>query len=244
VLVSNPETLRKIRNAHILAVGGDGTFHTAINHADLESNSFTCIALGSGNDFITGFPKRGLEVLALRIMQNLVQKVDLIHCNGIYVHNIAGIGFEALVAKKAHEKSYGIPALKYIIPVIRNLFTFKPIHIKFHSDSLQFAGKVFMLSMGNGKRAGGSFRLFPKANIRDGLMDVLLIKPPTLFQKLRYVWLVNFGKHLNLKIIEYYQIKQCKITIENLQIFEADGDLYDAQELQVTVLPDLLKVIQ
>lgn len=243
-MISNPEYLKKIRNAHILSVGGDGTFHIAINHADLESNTFSCIALGSGNDFITGFPRRGLEVLALRIMQNLEQKVDVINCNGVYVHNIAGIGFEALIAQKAHEKNYGIPALKYIIPVVRNLFSFKPITIEFYSTDFQYNGKAFMLSMGNGKRAGGGFKLFPKANIRDGLMDILLIKPPGIFQKLRYVWLVNFGKHLNLRIIEYRQIKECKITLPYPQKFEADGDMYVAQELRVAVMPELLKVIQ
>ena len=240
-VVSDPAQLRLLQQAHIIVAGGDGTFHTAINHADVKTNSFSIMPVGSGNDFASNFKRRDIAELAAQIKCKQYVQCDIMRINEVYVHNVCGVGFEALVAEKARKTK---PAsLKYIIPVMRNLFVYKPIRAKIEADNFHYHDRVFMVSMGNGEQAGGGFKLFPKAKLNDGKLDLLLIKPPNLWQRLLYVFLVNLGKHLTLKPVEFRQVSSCSIELEGVETFQADGELYKADKLMVQVLPGCLTLV-
>lgn len=223
--------------------GGDGTFHVAINHTDLESNTFSLWPLGSGNDFVKNFPKLNMQVLIENIKAQKINHIDLLQVNDIYAHTISGTGFEALVAEKAHLSKIRWAAMKYILPVARHLFTYKPQEMHIAADAFEYNGPVFMLSAGNGKWAGGGFKLFPNASVNDGKLDLLLIKPPGFFQRILYVWLVNWGRHSRLSIVHQAQVEKCTVTFNNLQTFEADGDIYKTEKLQIEVKKGILQYI-
>lgn len=210
----------------------------------METNSFSLIAAGSGNDFITTFPRIKVEELCKKIQAGQTQAVDLIQSGDVFAHTVTGIGFEALVSKKANESRNPFPALKFIWPIARHMFFFKPLEVSIESSHFQWSGRAFMVSMGNGKRAGGGFKLFPKAEIQDGKLDLLIIKNPTVWQKLLYVWLVNFGKHLKLNVVDYSQLESLKISISGKTLLNADGDVYESGSFAVTVRPGILKLIQ
>ena len=240
--IAEIDELKAIRNSHIIVAGGDGTLHCAINHADIYSNSFSILPVGSGNDFASAFPKPHLPTLAENIKANRFQPIDLLQVNDTLVHNAAGAGFEALVAKKATEKK--VPAaLKYILPLAGNLFSYKPGKMNISSAEYNYSGEVFTISLGNGKRAGGGFKLYPNASFSDGKLDLLLIKPPPFWQKLLYVWLVNFGKHLQLKAVEYIQVREVKIELNSTAYWQADGEIYSSEVLHAKVIPGGLKLI-
>ena len=239
--VSDPAELRTLRNNHIVVAGGDGTLHVAINHADVACNSFSILPIGSGNDFAANFPKTAVPALAEKIRLGACESFDILKINDVYAHNACGTGFEAFVASRA--KKVGIPSLKYIIPIARHLLGYKPIQATIHADGYVYSGPIFMVSMGNGMRAGGGFKLYPNASLQDGKMDVLLIKPPSILQRLWYVWLVNFGAHLKLNVVTYMQVSACRIQLEKPHEFQADGDTYTAQEMNINVIAGGLKLL-
>lgn len=243
-LIKDISELAQIQNAHIIVAGGDGTLHTAINHASIESNSFSIIPMGSGNDFIKNFGKYNLDILLQNISEKAITYVDLIKTGNIYSHTVTGVGFEALISKKANSKKNRIPALKFVIPVLKNMLFYKPIEISVESENFRFKGKAFMLSIGNGKRAGGGFKLFPKAEFTDGLMDLMVIKNPGPIQKLIYFWLVCFGKHLNLDVVEYAQLKDAEVKLTDPTLLNADGDVYETGSYTVSVERGIFKLIQ
>ena len=242
--ISDIHELQEVKQAHIVIAGGDGTVHTAINHADLHTNTFSVIAMGSGNDFVCNFPVHSLRDLCRNILAEKTTQVDLLQVNDTRAAVLVGVGFDAFVSDKARKNRIKIPSLKYLIPVARYMFFYKGIQMHISGKDLQYSGRVFMLSCGNGYRAGGGFRLFPKASVSDGKMDVLLIEPPTFWQKLKYAGLVNFGKHLNLNIVKYIQTDSITVRLDNPDFFNTDGDVYTAAEMQITILPGVLKLIQ
>lgn len=242
--VSDPAELKDLVNCHIIAAGGDGTLHVAINAADVSRNSFTIFPIGSGNDFASHFKTGNIENIAGSITANHTVAIDLLEVNGIKVHNVCGTGFEALVAGQAGKSKHGITALKYVIPVMKNLFSYQPFKAGITTaEGFTTEGIFFMISAGNGKRAGGGFRLFPKASLSDGKLDLLLIEKPGFWQKLAYVWLVSFGQHLNIPVVRYMQTESCRIELGTEQIFQADGDIYQSQTLTINVIPGGLKLI-
>jgi diacylglycerol kinase family enzyme len=58
-----------------------------------------------------------------------------------------------------------------------------------------------------------------------------------------YVFLVNVGKHLTLKPVEFRQVSSCSIELEGVETFQADGELYKADKLEITMLPKALTLI-
>lgn len=241
--INSLDDLREVSHSHIIVCGGDGTVHRVVNEADLLSNTFSVWPLGSGNDFVRNFPKRTFAELLQQISNGISTPTDLLDVNGKKAAVLVGVGFDAFVAHEAHRNSIKIPALKYLIPVARHMFFYEGIQMRVNAKGLQYNGKVFMLSCGNGYRAGGGFRLFPKASVSDGKMDLLLIEPPTFWQKLKYVWLVNFGKHLNLDIVKYMHTDQMVVELESENLYNTDGDVYRAEQLHIQVIPQAWKLI-
>lgn len=242
--IASIDELQQVQNAHIVVVGGDGTFHVAINQANLETNTFSLIPAGSGNDFVTQFPRNTAATLCAKIKANAIQQIDLVKAGDVYSHTVCGIGFEALVSQKANESKNPIPALKFLFPVLRYMFVFKPINVRIEAENYAYEDAAFMVSMGTGKRAGGGFKLFPDAVNIDGKLDLLIIKKPTFWQKILYVGLVNFGKHQHLKVVDYVQSSYVNFHFSGTQMLNADGDVYPAQSFEATVLPGKLKLIQ
>lgn len=239
-VVYDPQELASLPPSHIIAAGGDGTLHTAINAAGLK-HSFSVLPVGSGNDFAANFKRLSVSELAKKILSDNIVRCDVLRVNHVYAHNVCGTGFESFVAGKARKSLW--PALKYILPIARYMFFFKPVHVSITAGDFCYEGGAFMVTIGNGYRSGGGFRMFPKASLQDGKMDLVLIKPHNLFQRLRYVLLVNFGRHLRLEPVVFLQVASCKIELGTFNSFQADGDLYQAENMDVEVVSNGLSVI-
>jgi diacylglycerol kinase family enzyme len=239
--ISNPEELTSLPPTHIIAAGGDGTLHMAINKAGLK-HSFSILPIGSGNDFAANFKRLSIAELAQKIVSDSVIYCDVLRINDVYAHNVCGTGFESFVAGKARKIRW--PALKYILPIARHMFFYQPIPAKITAADFEYEGKIFLVTIGNGNRSGGGFRMFPKADLQDGKMDMVIIKKHSIIQRLLYVFLVNFGKHLHLKPVVFKQVSACTIMLQNEYSFQADGDLYASQILDVSVIKNGLEFIR
>jgi diacylglycerol kinase (ATP) len=231
--ISNPEELTSLSPTHIIAAGGDGTLHMAINKAGLK-HSFSILPIGSGNDFAANFKRLSIAELAQKILSDSVIYCDVLRINDVYAHNVCGTGFESFVAGKARKVRW--PALKYILPIARYMFFYKPMQFKITAPEFFYEGETFLVTIGNGNRSGGGFRMFPKADLHDGKMDMVIIKKHSIIQRLLYVFLVNFGKHLHLKPVVFKQVSSCKVELNDEYSFQADGDLYSSNILNITVL--------
>jgi len=208
--ISKPDELASLQPSHIIAAGGDGTLHAAINHGGLK-HTYSILPAGSGNDFAAGFQRLSTGELSHKILSDSFINCDILNINGIYAHNLCGTGFESFVAGKARKVRF--PALKYILPIAKYMFLYKPVYAKITAEDFVFEGEIFMVTIGNGKRSEGGFRMFPKADLYDGKMDVVLIKKHSIIQHLLYVFMVNFGKHLHLKPVVFKQVLSCKIEM-------------------------------
>jgi YegS/Rv2252/BmrU family lipid kinase len=231
--ISNPEELTSLSPTHIIAAGGDGTLHMAINKAGLK-HSYSILPIGSGNDFAANFRRLSIAELAQKIVSDSITPCDVLRINDVYAHNVCGTGFESFVAGKARKVRW--PALKYILPIARYMFFYKPMQFKITASEFFYEGETFLVTIGNGNRSGGGFRMFPKADLHDGKMDMVIIKKHSIIQRLLYVFLVNFGKHLHLKPVVFKQVSSCKIELREEYSFQADGDLYSSNILNITVL--------
>lgn len=246
----------------IIAVGGDGTYNEVANGVVGSNIPLLLIRAGSGNDFAEALgipkdPKRAFEL----IIQGRVAQVDLGKVNKRVFVNIFGIGFDARVAQCAESLKQKLSFLPvkflYLIALLREL-SCKIEYVRLEmriSEPKTFlrgvSGKVTLLAVANGPKCGGVFKLAPRADLQDGLLDICLIEKTSSQRIFKFIQRGIAGTHLALPevIKEKGQLPRvCSLTISSLDgqglPCQIDGEaLPPEREYMVSVLPRALNVI-
>ncbi len=251
-LTNKPEDATKQTKDHpndtdiIVAVGGDGTLNEVVNGIMCKKNTLGFISTGSGNDFIkaSGIPldiKSAVDLL----ITNPAKKIDVCSINDKYYINGSGIGFDAVAGNEANKLKWlhGLPG--YICALIKSIPKFSPPNVSIKLDNEEFTSRIFLCGVGNGISIGGGFKITPKALLDDGLLDICLVKPVSLFEMMLYVPKVLKGTHTELPVVIYRKSKKISIRSEDPLPVHIDGEIYslDAKSIDIEVIPAALPVI-
>ena len=127
--------------------------------------------------------------------------------------------------------------IDFLIAILKRVFFYREplLHIK--DDTQEFNGKCLMVSVMNGKTSGGGFKVGPQAAINDGLFEISLVKAVHPFKRLRYLPVIEKGKHINLSFVSYYRAASILIEGEAPIPAHLDGEYYSASSLNLRVLP-------
>ncbi len=244
-----------------IAVGGDGTLNEVAN-ALLSFKSFNTqdyllglIPVGTGNDWGRMFGISNKYKLAIDTIvegRTLLQDVGTItyHDNSTqhsrFFLNIAGMGFDAMVAQKTNrQKAAGKSnPLSYFANLFTSLFQYKSRIIQVEIDDDKYNFNTFSMSVGICKYNGGGMMQLPNAIPDDGLLDVTIIKKiglGTLLAQLRNLYTGQFIKHPK---VATFQAKSVRISSKKSGfMMEADGESLGHAPFEVNILPRALKVL-
>ena len=227
---------------HIIAAGGDGTVNeigTALINTGI---AFGVISLGSGNGFARhlGFSQMMNKALK-QILKSETTDIDVVEINGHYSLNVSGFGFDAEVAHFfSRMKIRGI--FSYIYSIIHMWFRYPGKRYVFHIDGKTWEEDCFVLSVANSSQYGNNASIAPKASLRDGLVDICILKRPKYYQIPRFLYCFMNSKIARLP---YFSEIQCREAILEGDLNKAhiDGDPYILESpVKVKVLPGVLKV--
>ena len=245
----------------IFVVGGDGTMNGVVNgifeQKSVSPGEITLgmIPVGTGNDWCRTFhiPFNYPEVVQLlKQKKTLLQDVGKVYYNKgkveriRYFLNIAGMGYDALVAKKTNRRKEngGGGSFSYFYFIFASLFQYKFPEVMVEvEDQKVFEGKLFSMNVGICKYSGGGMMQVPGAVPDDGLMDVTLIRKTSKFMVIRYTRKLYDGTLVNLPFVKTYQGKSVKITSNEKIYMEADGESLGHSPFLYEILPRSLKVI-
>lgn len=236
-----PVTLIDFNEAWI--VGGDGTINYYLNYYKDNRIPIALFPAGTGNDFAWKlYGDMPLEMQVEYVLQAPVRNVDTGICNEMLYVNSAGIGFDGEVLKSMNSIRRLGGHLGYLWIVIKTIFSFKEQSFKITVDDKVYHDKFLLVAVNNSSRTGGGFFVTPHASLTDGKLDMLLCKPLSLYKRLRYLPVIEKGKHLHLPFIEYQQAQ--KITIETaVNVYaQLDGELIEGSKFIFGILPGWLKV--
>lgn len=230
-----------------ICVGGDGTINEVANSAPGNPNvEFGVIPNGSGNDFVRNFTSQRRFSEIDRQIDGDVCTVDLIKCNDDYCVNMVNIGFDCSVvieADRFRKYKFISPSISYILGVVIGFF-FKKFGTKMKiifDDGEIIDKELTLTAIGNGKFCGGGFKTAPKANLRDGLLDICIIDKVARPTFLKLVGSYKAGTFLEnksaQKIVKYVQAKHFKMEFEQPQPICIDGEISNAKTIDFTVIP-------
>lgn len=232
--------------------GGDGTVFKAVNalmeSGHNDSASLKIVPVGSGNDFVRTFEGSYGEHL-----------VDVMKMNDKYAVNVINMGFDCNVVQRA-SKIKKLPLvsgkMSYILGVAGELVQKKPLNLKIsltyeNGEAEVIEGEFLLAAVANAKWYGGGFKVAPIAEVDDGLLDVVLIKNVS---RSTFVSIVGDFKAGNLvdengkvvdKVKDILRYERCTaVKFEGCEAVCADGEIFEAKSVDISVIPKALNYIK
>lgn len=235
-----------------IVCGGDGTINEVVNgimSADAADRAaFSIMPTGSGNDFVRAFKDSKGE-----------HRIDLLKYNGRYAANMINIGFDCnVVEKTSHYKNKKLisGSTAYILGVV-NVLCHKlgknfSITVK-DKDGLtkKYDHPCLLTAIGNLPYCGGGFRALPLARADDSLIDLLIVSKVSRTKFISLVGSYRKGSYIDAQtkqlipkfknVVKYIQCKE--VTIKGITNLCADGEVEDAKEVKIEIVPKAITYI-
>ena len=227
------------RFTDVWIIGGDGTLNYFFNKYPGIPLPLVVFSGGTGNDVHSLLYKtKNFEEQFEIALTASPKPVDAGRCNEKYFINGVGIGFEGAVAKSLTGKKKTKPGkAAFMGTILQKVFFYSSKKYKTVSEECKVEGHYLLISVMNGHRAGGGFHIAPSSEIDDGLLDVIMLEKLHPFQRLRWLPVIEKGKHLDLSFINHFRTKKLVITSERSMDAHLDGEYYSAKRLEIEMLP-------
>jgi YegS/Rv2252/BmrU family lipid kinase len=225
-------------------VGGDGTLNYFINHYPFIKLPLVIFPGGTGNDiyWLLYGNKTWKEQIEMALTGS-AKRIDAAKCNDKLFINGAGIGFEGAVAKSLVGKKKLPGKTSFLIAILKKIFSYSSGRYKIRSSNFESDNKYLLISVCNGKRAGGGFLVAPGAIPDDGQLDVILVDPLSPLKRLRYLPVIEKGKHLHLHFIHQFRCRSIFIESDEMIELHLDGEPYSSNEVSIEILPGKVSFI-
>jgi diacylglycerol kinase (ATP) len=227
----------------IFIVGGDGTLNYFINKYPNIKLPLAFFKGGTGNDFHgLLYGPQTLEQQLQTALNNVPKPADIGKCNHRYFINEAGIGFEGEVVHTLTGQKKRPGKASFMLTILKKIFSYRSRYYTITAGEIVITGKKLLVDVCNGQRAGGGFFIAPEAKINDGLFDIVIANALTPFQRLRFLPVMEKGKHLPLKFIRHFRTKKIIIESDTIIQYHLDGEYFEAEKLELELLPAQLQI--
>lgn len=240
----------------VIAVGGDGTVHEAVNGI-LSSGCQVPLGLvgaGSGNDYAwvtLKLPKDPAEAIE-RAFHGQVVQADAGQLNGRYFANAFSVGLDGeIAATAARLKKYPLMSgfrLYYTSTITQLLFGYQKcpfLYLNMSDGEKEFAvdtDRYVLIAVSNGPTYGAGFRINPKADFQDTFLDICTIRYAPLPRALRLLPIVQKGDHEGLPEVAFYRAKSIDIECRKPVALQMDGETSQETSFHAKILPGVLQV--
>ncbi len=226
-------------HSDVFLVGGDGTLNHFINRYPDFNKPMTLFKGGSGNDFAWKlYRELTNEEIFQKALHTECRPVDAGICNGRYFLNGVGIGFDGNIVKAMKgKKLISAGHIAYMFAVVRSVLFYleKRAAIFFNEESIE--ERFFMITVANGERYGGGFRVAPGASINDQLLDIVTIGRIDPIRRMYHLPKVASGRHLLLPFVKRYRSGEVIVQSKTPLTAHIDGEPSEENEFRIRVLP-------
>ena len=229
----------------IVAVGGDGTINEVASQMINSKVVLGIVPLGSGNGLARhlGIPR--LVASALKLINDFqVTDIDTASINGKPFISIAGVGFDAKVARLfAKVKRRGF--FSYANLITNNYIRYKPKKYKIEfDDGKTINPEALFISFANSNQFGYNTAIAPNAQLRDGQLDICIVQKPNIFRlpiiaNLMLLRAIDKSQYVETIRASHFRVRQTRNRVVNI-----DGEAFRiSKKLEIKVNPLSLLVI-
>lgn len=231
----------------VCAIGGDGTVNE-VGRALINTNTaLAIIPSGSGNGLARHLhiPLDPISAIEL-INECTIRKMDYGIINLHPFFCTCGVGFDAFISEKFAKAKIRGP-LTYLENVLLNGLNYSPeiYDIDMVSEEEEhIVQKAFLIACGNASQYGNNFYITPQASVRDGLLDVTIIKPFSVIDVPQMALRLMNGNLEGDSHISTFRCKSLSISRQHPGVIHFDGDPAEAaSEIEIAIVPKGLSCI-
>jgi diacylglycerol kinase (ATP) len=227
----------------LVVVGGDGMVHLAVQQLAGTTVPLGVVPAGTGNDVARylGVPRRDAAAAARVVADGHIAKMDLARADGIYYATVLAAGFDSKVNERANAMAWPRGQMRYNIAVAAELRTFDPVHFALELDGARRDLDAMLVAVGNGPSYGGGLRMCEGAQLDDGFLDVVVIKPMSKAEMVKVFPRLFNGTHVHHPQYEHHRVTRVSLAAPGISAY-ADGERLGVLPMTVEVAPRALTV--
>jgi len=160
----------------VVAWGGDGTVNEVACGVAFTDTALGIVAGGSGNGLARALaiPPPPAAALAAAIGGRR-RRIDAGELDGRLFVNIAGVGFDARVARRFHQRSPGRRGpWPYVWLSLREAVSYRPVRYRISLDDETITVAALAIVLANGTQFGNGFLIAPHARLDDGRLEAVI----------------------------------------------------------------------
>lgn len=234
---------------HLIVIGGDGTLHEVVNGLMKlprdERPTIGLIPAGTCNDFARALALPVEPIEAARLFKmSYAQSVDVMRVNERYGLNFIGVGLIADASRQIDPlQKESLGSIGYFLATIRQFRELDPFDVRIeHGGEVVHDGPVSFLYVGNGAYLGTVPTKLPTQSFTDGLVEVVH-SSAIGFPMIRQLLTQQLGLEQSSPEWVHLQMSQLTVHLSESQIIDVDGEHFEAERLDVDVLPGELSFL-
>src|SRR3954470_9028595 len=240
----------------VIVWGGDGTINEAGGALIGSSTALALIPSGSGNGLAAalGTPRDPDAALALAF-DGATRTIDAGIMADRPFFNIAGVGFDARVARLFNERGAGRRgAWPYVAIGIREGCRYEALEYVLTLDGERQRVRAFLIAFANGREYGIGARIAPLAELDDGRLDATVaeyrpMREPRVVESRPMLGRFWEARHLAMgtvhraRSVTTRRVVQAVIETDGPMEFHVDGEPgVERDRIEVRIVPAALKV--
>lgn len=227
----------------LVVAGGDGTFHLGLQAVAGTQTPIGLVPAGTGNDVARGLglPLRDPDAAVDLVVAGRTRSADAARCGDRWFMTVLAAGFDAVVNERANQMAWPRGQMRYNIATVAELRTFRPLPYVLELDGVSHPLDAMLVAVGNGPSFGGGLRICEGADLDDGLLDVVVIRPVSRVELVRTYPKLFTGTHTTHPQYERHRVRRVTVAAPGV-VGYADGERLGALPLTVECVPGAVKV--
>lgn len=230
----------------VIAVGGDGTVNEVAQGLIGSNTALAIIPKGSGNGLARALDLPMASRAAVEIAcHGVAERIDCCLANGYPFFCTCGMGFDAEVSAAFAEAPFR-GFLSYAKTAIEHYIFYKPSVYRVElADGTEISSEAFVVAAANASQYGNNAHIAPKANMQDGMVDIVILEPFKVFE-LAQITLQLFSKRLEDNVHQKsYQTNRAILHREQSGVVHLDGEPMEmGTSIKIEVLPSAISVVR
>ncbi len=238
------------RYEFVVGVGGDGTCHELVNglmrHDSTERIPLGMLPSGSGNSLMHDLHCLNIEEAIEKLIQKKTMLIDVMEVlssnKKYYAFNIVGWGFAAEINTLAESYRW-MGGQRYNILSLFQILKNPSWNVEISIDGNSYSEAYSMVLLCNNIHTGKGMRAAPKAQMDDGLIDLIAIKSLSRSKLISLFSKIFSGKHINDPSVDYRQIKELSLVTNQTMTLNLDGEVKGKSPMIVSVVNKAIELI-
>ncbi|MGH2502542.1 MAG: diacylglycerol/lipid kinase family protein [Ktedonobacterales bacterium] len=232
----------------VIAAGGDGTVNDVIQALAGYRTALGVLPTGTVNVWAREIGIIGLSAADARetLLHGVRRRVDLGRAGQRYFLMMAGIGFDAEVARRVEHgrlKRFGLKVVEYLGTVLLLSVTHSSNSIRITMGQRKRRQQALMVVIGNTRLYGGAMTFTRRAVADDGALDVVVIGSGGVLHRFSVLGRALLRLPTAGPRVRYERAQMLRLESKRPTLVQVDGEVIGYLPMTFSVAPQALSVI-